>query len=84
MKKEISREDERKLYEAYQVLDRLCNDHCTVDLIVKDKIAKIYNEVERFFKVAIANAYACNQYYKVSEISFHARESLRKLFEKIL
>ena len=84
MKKEVSRDDERKLYEAYEVLDRLCNDHCTVDLLVKEKISKIYNEVERLFKVAIANAYACNQYYKASEISYQSRKSLYELFEKIL
>ena len=45
MKKEISREDERKLYDAYEVLDRLCNGISTVDIIVNERWAKFIQKL---------------------------------------
>lgn len=83
MKKEISREDERKLYEAYEVLDRICNGKSTVDIIVAERWAKIYTEVNHLFENAIANTYNCKEYYQYSEISYMARKSLSELFRKL-
>ena len=43
--KKPTREDERKLYEAYAVLDNLLNDHNLINDLCKDKINKIFDEL---------------------------------------
>ena len=83
MKKEMSRDDERKLYEAYEVLDRWCNGKSTVDIIVTERWHKIYEEIDRLFDDAIKNAFGCQTYYKFSDVRYYTRKALKELFTKL-
>lgn len=43
--KRPTREDERKLFEAYEVLDKLCNNHNLINDLCREKINKFVDEV---------------------------------------
>lgn len=46
----MTREDERKLYEAYEVLDRILNGKSTLQYIINKKIDLIMDKIDKKIK----------------------------------
>lgn len=83
MEKNITRDDERKLYEAYEVLDRLINGKSTFEYIIDEKIDKIFEVIKRNVRGAILDIYAVKDYYTVFDMLEKATEALELLKEEV-
>lgn len=83
MKKNITRDDERKLYEAYEVLDRLINEKSTFNLILNEKIDKIFEVIKRNVRGAILDIYTVKDYYTVFDMLEKASDALELLKEEV-
>lgn len=76
--KEISREDERKLYEAYEALDRILNGKSTLQCIINEKIDLIMDKLERDIRCYIIDISQVKQYYEASNLAAKIMEDLKK------
>lgn len=59
----MTREDERKLYEAYEVLDRILNGKSTSQYIINKKIDLIMDKIERDMRGLVADIALAKRYY---------------------
>lgn len=79
----MTREDERKLYEAYEVLDRILNGKSTFQYIINKKIDLIMDKIERDMRGLVADIAVAKRYYEVSNLTYKVMEGLRKYGEEL-
>ena len=84
--KKPTREDERKLFEAYETLDRLLNDHNLVNDLCKEKINKVFNEVRVLIRGIVFQIYTCKkmQYYEQSALQMKLENAIDELEKECL
>lgn len=84
MKKEINREDERKLYEAYEVLDRLVNEHSTFTTIFNEEINKVFDEIQNTFAHIVPMIYAVKKEWQLYELEKKLEDTIEKMRKESL
>lgn len=76
MKKKITRQDEKKLFEAYETLDKILNGHSIVNDLVKEKMEKLFRKLERMLMHIVDEIYQCKVY------NYRQAASLQATFNK--
>ena len=79
----ITRDDERKLYEAYEVLDRIINKKSTFNIILNEKIDLIMDKIERDMRGFVFHISQASKYYELSNLTDKVIEILRKYREEL-
>lgn len=78
-----NREDEMKLYQAYEVLDRLINKHSTFNDMYNAAIEKIFERLNREFgRLAFLAAEATN-YMSQSKLQHKINNMLKNLKKEL-
>ena len=83
MRKNITRDDERKLYEAYEVLDRLINGKSTFEYILNEKIDEIFEVIKKNVRGAIMDIYGMKDYFALSCMMGKVLDALDLLKEEV-
>lgn len=80
--KKINRTDERKLFEAYMVLDKICNKSNPKKEIIQETLEQVFSEFENIISHFVFEIYSLKREAKFHELS-RLQFKLNEIFEEL-
>ena len=79
-----TREDERKIFEAYRTIDRLINGHDVVNDAIREETQKLGEEIKKLVMDVIRAAYAIKSFAEFAKLEFEVQEILENIINKYI